>query len=54
MIERLGDAMCDPHHTHERDKKCGFLGLASKPIVTVYQGFGLKTTTTVSWFVSQN
>jgi hypothetical protein len=54
MIGRSGDAVCDSHHTHERDKKREVSGLASKPIVTVYQWFGIKTTATVSWFVFQN
>jgi hypothetical protein len=37
-----------------RDEKRGFSGLASKPVVTVCQCFGLKTTMTVSWFAPQN
>jgi hypothetical protein len=44
----LGDAVCNPHRTHGGDKKHGFSGLASKPVVTVCQWFGLKTTATVS------
>jgi hypothetical protein len=46
--------MCDPHRTREGDEKHGFPDLASIPVVTVYQWFGLKTTATVSWIVSQN
>jgi hypothetical protein len=54
MIGRLGDAMCDPHHTRGGDKKREFSSLASKPVVMVCQWFGLKITMKVSWFVSQN
>jgi hypothetical protein len=46
--------LCDPHRTCEGDEKHGFPDLASIPVVTVYQWFGLKTTATVSWIVSQN
>jgi hypothetical protein len=51
MIKRLvgrGDAVCDPHHTRGGDEKREFSGLDSKPVATVYQWFGLKTTVTVS------
>jgi hypothetical protein len=54
MIGRLGDAMCDPHHTRGGDKKRGFSSLASKPVAMVCQWFGLKITMKVSWFGSQN
>jgi hypothetical protein len=46
--------VCDPHCTRKGDEKCMFSGLASKPVATVCQWFGLKTTVTVSWFGSQN
>jgi hypothetical protein len=46
--------MCDPHHTRGGDEKRGFPSLASKPVATVCQWFGLKTTTIVSWFEPQN
>jgi hypothetical protein len=46
--------MCNPHHTHGGDEKHGFLGLASKLVVTVCQWFGLKIIVTVSWFDPQN
>jgi hypothetical protein len=48
MIRRLGDAMCDPHHTHGGDKNCRFSSLASKLVAMVCQWFGLKTNATVS------
>jgi hypothetical protein len=54
MIGRSGDAVCDPHRTRGRDEKRGFFGLVSKPVATVCQWFGLKTTMTVSWFGPQN
>jgi hypothetical protein len=54
MIGRSKDVVCDPHHTHEGDEKCGFSSLASKLVAMVCQWFSLKTTTTVSWFVPQN
>jgi hypothetical protein len=54
MIGRLGDVVCDPHHTCGGDKKHGFPNLASKLVVMNYQWFTLKTTTTVSWFGPQN
>jgi hypothetical protein len=44
----------DPHRTRGGDEKRRFSGLASKPVVTVCQWFGLRTTTTVSWFGPQN
>jgi hypothetical protein len=53
-IGRSGDTVCDLHHTHGGDKRHRFLGLASKPVAMVCQWFGLKTTTTVSWFGPQN
>jgi hypothetical protein len=34
----------------EETRSAGFPGLASKPVVTVCQWFGLKTTVTVSQF----
>jgi hypothetical protein len=46
--------VCNPHHTHGGDEKHGFSGLASKPVATVCQWFGLKTIVTVSWFGPQN
>jgi hypothetical protein len=46
--------VCDPYHTHDGDEKCGFPDLASKPVVMICQWFGLKTTTTVSWFGPKN
>jgi hypothetical protein len=54
MIRRLGDAVCDSHCTHREDEKRRFPDLASKPVATVCQWFGLKTTTIVSWFWRQN
>jgi hypothetical protein len=54
MIGRSGDAVCNPHHTRGRDEKRGFFGLVSKPVATVCQWFGLKTTMTISWFGPQN
>jgi hypothetical protein len=30
-----GDAICDTHCTRGGDEKCGFFGLASKPVATV-------------------
>jgi hypothetical protein len=53
-IGRSGDTVCNPHHTRGGDEKHGFPGLASKPVVTVCQWFGLKTTTTVFWFGPEN
>jgi hypothetical protein len=46
--------VCDPHRTRGADEKCGFPDLASKPVATIYQWFGIKTTAMVSWFESQN
>jgi hypothetical protein len=46
--------VCDLHRTHGGDEKHMFFSLASKPVTTVCQWFGLKTTTTVSWFGPQN
>jgi hypothetical protein len=43
----VGDVVCDPHRTRGGDKKRRFSSLASKPLVTVCQWFGLKTTATV-------
>jgi hypothetical protein len=43
-----------PAFTREGDEKHGFSGLASKPVVTVCQWFGLKTIATVSWFGPEN
>jgi hypothetical protein len=54
MIWRSGDVVCNPHRTREGDEKCGLSGLASKPVAIVCRWFGLKTTTTVSWFGPQN
>jgi hypothetical protein len=54
VAERLGDVVCDLHHTHGGDEKHMFPGLASKPVVIVCQWFGLKTTMMVSWFGPQN
>jgi hypothetical protein len=34
-IERLGDGMCDLHHTHGGYEKHMFCSLASKPVTTV-------------------
>jgi hypothetical protein len=51
---RSGDAVCDLHHTRGGDEKREFSSGASKPMATVYQWFGLKTTATVSWFGPQN
>jgi hypothetical protein len=48
------DIMCDPHRTRVGDEKRGFSGLASKPVATVYQWFGLKSTAMLSWFGPQN
>jgi hypothetical protein len=46
--------VCDSHCTRGGDEKCRFSGLASKSVATVCQCFGIKTTTTVSWFGPQN
>jgi hypothetical protein len=46
--------VCNPHCTHGGDEKRWFSGLASKLVATVCQWFGLKITTTVSWFGPQN
>jgi hypothetical protein len=54
MIGRSDDVVCDPHHTCGGDKKHEFPGLASKPVVTVCQWFGLKTIATIFWFGPQN
>jgi hypothetical protein len=54
MIGMSGDAMCNLHRTRGGDEKCKFSGLASKPVSTVCQWFGIKTTETVSWFGPQN
>jgi hypothetical protein len=54
MIGRSGGTVCNLHHTRGGDKKCGFLGLVSKPVTMVYQWFDLKITTKVSWFGPQN
>jgi hypothetical protein len=48
IIRRSDDAMCDLHHAHE-DEERGFLGLASKPMSTVYQWFDPK----INWAVCQ-
>jgi hypothetical protein len=53
-IGRSGDVVRNPYRTHGGDEKRGFSGLASKPVGTVCERFGLKTTTTVSWFGPQN
>jgi hypothetical protein len=50
MIGRSGDVVCEPHRTRGGDEKRRFFGLASKPVATVCQWFGLKTTMTISWF----
>jgi hypothetical protein len=42
MIGRLGDTVCDPHHTCGGDEKREFPGLASKPVVMVYQCLASK------------
>jgi hypothetical protein len=48
---RLGDAVCDPHHTRGGDEKRGFPSLGLKTGGTVSHWFGLKTNATVShWF----
>jgi hypothetical protein len=36
VIERLGDAVCDPHRTRGGDEKRGFPGLASKLVAMVW------------------
>jgi hypothetical protein len=54
MIGRSVDVMYDPHRTHGGDEKHRFSALASKLVATVCRWFGLKTTTTVSWFGPQN
>jgi hypothetical protein len=41
-IGRLGDIMCDPYRTCGGDEKCGFPGLASKPMAMIW------------WFGPQN
>jgi hypothetical protein len=46
VIKRSGDTMCGLHHARE-DEEHRFLSSASKPMSTVCQWFGLKTTETV-------
>jgi hypothetical protein len=46
MIERLGDAMCSPHHA-QGDEKRMFLSLASKLGSTVSPGLASKPAATV-------
>jgi hypothetical protein len=41
MIERSGDAICGLYHAHGDDER-GFLGLASKPRLTVSPGLASK------------
>jgi hypothetical protein len=41
MIKRSGDAVCGLHRA-QRDEKCGFLGLASKPRLIVSPGLASK------------
>jgi hypothetical protein len=53
-IGRLGDAVCDLHRTRGGDEKHMFSCLASKPMATICQCFGMKNTVTVSWFGPQN
>jgi hypothetical protein len=53
-IRMSDDTVCDPHRTRVGDEKHWFSGLASKPVATVYQWFGLKTTAMLSWFGPQN
>jgi hypothetical protein len=49
-IGRSGDTVCGLHRARG-DEECEFLGLASKPTLTVCQWFNLKTTRTVcQWF----
>jgi hypothetical protein len=36
MTGRSGDIVYDPHHTCGGEEKCGFSGLASKPVVMVW------------------
>jgi hypothetical protein len=49
-IGRSNDVVCSLHRARGAED-CGFLGGASKPRLTVYQWFGLKTTGTVcQWF----
>jgi hypothetical protein len=54
MIRKWGDIVCNPHRTHGGDEKHCFFSLASKPVATVCQWFGLKTNAIVSWFGPQN
>jgi hypothetical protein len=65
MIERSGDAMCDPHHTRGGDKKRRFPGLAAKLVATVwwfrpqnhlncFLVWASKLRSMVWWFGSQN
>jgi hypothetical protein len=54
MIGRSGDVVCDPHRTCGGDEKRGFIGLVSKPVVTVCQWFVLKTTAVVFCCGPQN
>jgi hypothetical protein len=41
-IGRSDEAVCDLHCTHGGDEERGFSGLASKPLVTVCQWFGIN------------
>jgi hypothetical protein len=53
-IGSSGDTVSDSHCTRGGDEKREFTDLASKLVVTICQWFGLKTTTTISWFVTPN
>jgi hypothetical protein len=51
VVGQSGGMICIIHV--EETRSVGFSGLALKLVVTVCQGFGLKTTATVSWFGPQ-
>jgi hypothetical protein len=46
--QEVGDAVCGLHHTRGGDEKRSFLGLASKPRLSVSSGLASKPTVTVS------
>jgi hypothetical protein len=52
-IERSGDAVCGLQHA-QGDEEHKFLGLASKPMLTVSPGLASKPIARVCWFGPQN
>jgi hypothetical protein len=52
-IERSDDTVCGLHRAYGNEE-CGFLGLASKPRLTVSPSLFSKPMATVSWFDPQN